>query len=461
MRKDFSGKKVAILGFAVEGIAAADYILARGGTVAVFERKEEAALDAELAATIRGFKERGITFHFGEAGEKAFAGFDLLLRSPGARLTTSLVTAAAEQGVPVTSGTSLFFEECPATVVGVTGTKGKGTTASLIYEMLLAAGRTAHLVGNIGEPALAAIDVIAPEDIVVYELSSFQLLEITKSPHIAIVLMITQDHLEFHGSVANYHEAKANIVRYQTPDDIVIANIDYNASRRIGESSAAKKFWISRRQQVAEGCFVEGDGIILMRNGIAERIAGAEDIALPGPHNLENACAAIMAAALLDVPTEAMRQALRAFRGLPHRLQLAREVGGVAYYDDSISTTPESAIAAIEAFPAPKVLILGGSSKGAEFAELAAAIAASDSIRGIIGIGEEWPRIREQLRKHSIEAPCIEHLATMQDVVAAAHELAKPGDVVLLSPACASFGMFASYKDRGDQFARVVHELPE
>ncbi len=412
---------------------------------------------------IAGYETKGVLFRFGPGGYIDSA--DLVVRSPGVPPGIPPLVAAKARGIPVSSGTQLFLELCPAPVIGVTGTKGKGTTASLIHEMFRAAGRTSHLVGNIGLPALAALSDIYSDSVVIYELSSFQLIDIKRSPNVAVVLMVTSDHLDFHADEKEYVEAKANIVRFQSPEDIAIVNADYESSRMIGALSPGRQFWVSRHRPVAEGCFVK-DGAIVLRKGGSERvIAQTDKIALYGDHNLENACAAVMAAEVFGIPEEAMRATLASFRGLPHRLQLVGTAGGVKYFDDSISTTPESAIAAIRAFQEPKVIILGGSGKGADFRGLAEVIAGDAGVKAVIGIGEEWPRIKKEIEsgiwnlESKQKLKIIENLATMEEVVEKAAELVDPGDVVLLSPGCASFGMFRNYKDRGEQFGKAVRSL--
>jgi UDP-N-acetylmuramoylalanine--D-glutamate ligase len=295
---------------------------------------------------------------------------------------------------------------------------------------------------------------------VVLELSSFQLIDLKKSPHIAVMLMITSEHLNWHSSIEEYIDAKRNILKGQTEKDFAILNRDYPATNESDIHTSGKVFHVSRERQVAEeGCFVR-DGKIWSRiKGQEIEIIDTKDILLPGKHNWENVCAATMAAYLAGVSRENIAFVLKTFKGLEHRLELVATVNGVRYYDDSFSTTPETAIAAIEAFKEPEILILGGSSKNSDFSELGAVISKSKNIKAIIGIGVEWSRIKSEIRNPKSEIPIIEGAKDMFTVVQAAHKLAVPGDVVLLTPACASFGMFKNYKERGEQFKAEVLKL--
>lgn len=345
----------------------------------------------------------------------------------------------------ITSVTREFFARCPAPIIGVTGTKGKGTTCTLISEMLKAAGKKVHLVGNIGIPALSELDKIEPGDIVVYELSSFQLWDLNRSPHIAVVLMIDSEHLDIHDGLKDYIKAKANIVIHQKPSDIAIYYSDNEAARQIGESSTARKQPFSAPQ----------DQVIEVNE---QKIIDKSEIKLVGEHNLQNIYAAILAVWHYTQDTEAMAKVLREFSGLPHRLSFVKEVNGVQYYDDSISTTPASTIAALISFSRPKVVILGGHSKDADFTELTKFMLHSNT--KVILVGEEAQRIQESFDQAGFSN--FENLGSdtdMQTIVNRASEIAEPGGLVLLSPACASFGMFKNYADRGDQFIDAVNNL--
>jgi UDP-N-acetylmuramoylalanine--D-glutamate ligase len=285
-------------------------------------------------------------------------------------------------------------------------------------------------------------------------------MDLKKSPHIAVMLMITSEHLNWHSSIEEYIDAKRNIVRHQGEKDFAILNRDYPVTNESDIQTSGKVYHVSREREAAnEGSFVK-DGKVWMRTEIGEvPIVDTKDILLPGKHNLENVCAATMAAGLVGVSVENMAFVLRTFKGLEHRLELVATVNGVRYYDDSFSTTPETAIAAIEAFKEPEVLILGGSSKGSDFSELGKVISKSENVKLIIGIGVEWERINAQIAKSDTPIPVIEGAKDMQTTVAAAYKLAVPGDVVLLTPACASLDMFKNYKDRGEQFKKEVNKL--
>ena len=459
IRETFEGKKVAVVGFGREGSANVDFLLAQGARVEVFDDKDEGVWEKDV---ISGLEDKGVMFHFG--GLAPFTGFDMVVRTPGIRPDRQELADALKAGIPVTSATKIFFEFSPAPIVGVTGTKGKGTCASLIYEMLKKSGMQAFLGGNIGTPALSFLPELTEESVVVLELSSFQLMDLDQSPHIGVVLMVTSEHMDYHLSEEEYAEAKVSIVRFQTKKDYAIVSADYENSKKIGDQAGGKKYFISRRREVSPGCFISEGAINVKDGGEEEHIADVSDVRLPGAHNLENVCAAVMAARLLGVAPRAIVEALRAFTGLPHRLELVRAVRGVKYYNDSFATTPEAAIVATSAFSEPKTLILGGSEKGADFTGLARTIANDESIVAIVGIGAEWPRIKDMIIEEAVagdSAPpaFIDGIETMKDAVIEASGVASEGDVVLLSPACASFGMFRDYKDRGEQFREAVMRL--
>lgn len=431
--------KIAIAGYGVEGESNYRYWNTPDNQVVIIDEKQPShpvPVDASLIV-----------------GEDAFAkleGYDLAIRTAG------LAPRKIKTNGKIWSATNEFFAKCPAPIIGITGSKGKGTTSSLIASILRAAGKTVHLVGNIGVAALDVLPEITADDVVVYELSSFQLWDAERSPHIAVVLMIEPDHLDVHADMADYIDAKAHIVRYQMAENSVIYNAKNEITVNIGRSSAAQQipYQSPEAAHVGDDVFYYGDRVL----------CAVEALQLPGDHNQDNACAAIDAVLAFDstITADAIEQGLRAFTGLPHRLKFVRTVNDVSYYDDSIATTPGSAIAAIHAFDAPKVLILGGSEKGADYGQLVDEIIASPSIRAVIAVGKTGGRIAELLAGKSATVPVTRlEEATMTDFVEAATEAAQSGDVVILSPASASFDMFKNYSDRGDQFIACVQKLEE
>jgi len=425
--------KVALLGYGVEGESALRYFRAKSAHITVFDEQD---IQHKLPPDI----------HFKEVKDGQFRvnGFDVVVRGPAIhpdRITTD---------GKLTSATKLFFKDCPAEIIGVTGSKGKGTTSSLIFEMLTRAGVRAHLVGNIGTAALDILPDIRPSDVVVFELSSFQLWDLQVSPHVAVVLMVEPDHLDVHHGMKEYVAAKANITKWQKKSDVVISHPSNEASLSIAGYSKGTQL---RYGEPPAACVKDDQFVISEHN-----ICSISDLLLPGKHNVMNACAAITAAWQYTQDVTAIAEALQEFSGLEHRLKFVAEKHGVKYYDDSIATTPGSAIAAVASFEQPKVLMLGGASKGADFSELAVALT-NATMRQVLLIGDEAPRIAESLESVGfVNYKLLEHVQ-MEELVQLAADAAKAGDIVILSPACASFGMFKNYKDRGNQFITAVQQL--
>ncbi|MFH1832901.1 MAG: UDP-N-acetylmuramoyl-L-alanine--D-glutamate ligase [Candidatus Levyibacteriota bacterium] len=447
MNNQFKNKKIAIVGLGIEGLSSAKFFIEKRAEVTILDKKEKTELNLDTP------------FVFGKNYLDNLDCFDVIVRSPGVKVDLPNLQKAKEKGTVITSQIKLFFDLCPCKIIGVTGTKGKGTTASLIYEMFKKQTRNAYLGGNIGLPPLDFLDKLNSHSIVVLELSSFQLQDLKKSPHIAVILMTLSEHLDYHKDVEEYVSAKRNIVKFQKTSDFAILNIDYPASRESDIHTQGKVFYISREGEVGEGCFVKKGEIKLKIKNEELKIIDTKEILLPGEHNFENVCAAVMAVALCNVSKENIIKVLKTFKGLEHRLELVGEVGGVKYYDDSFSTTPETAIAAILAFKNPEILILGGSSKNSDFSELGKVISNAKNIKAIIGIGLEWKRIKSTIRHTLYAIRYIEGLKNMHSIIQKASEIAEVGDIVLLSPACASFDMFKNYKDRGRQFREEVENL--
>lgn len=450
-QNSFSGKRVAVFGYGIEGQSAAEFFSDRRAQVTVFDEKK--SLNQPGISSGRNPFERFVGGIFKDIGT-----FDYLVVSPGIRLDRPVFRKAGKNGITFTTATNVFMDLCPCPVIGVTGTKGKGTTSSLIYEMLKADGIDAYLGGNIGTAPLSFLDKLTPLSVVVLELSSFQIMNMDRSPYMAVVLMVTSEHLDYHTDTDEYISAKSNLVRYQKPGDIAVINTDYQNSRKIGAGAKHSVWQVSTKTPVSRGSWVQ-DALVYVSDGKqVESVVPVSEIYIPGRHNWENVTAASAAAYARGVTIASIRTVVRTFRGLPHRLELVRTHMGISYYDDSFSTTPETAIAAINAFKQPKIVILGGSGKGSDFSELGEVIRTNGSIKAIIGIGAEWPKIKPEIPSDKFKI--IEGCGSMKEIVDAVLKIAQPNDVVLLSPACASFDMFSNYKDRGDQFKQIVSGIP-
>jgi UDP-N-acetylmuramoylalanine--D-glutamate ligase len=456
LENNFAGKKVGIIGLGIEGFSTAKFLLEKGAKVTILDKKEEQNFDSKIISEI---KQLSLKFILGEDYLDNLNDFEMIVKSPGVkRDLEKLSTFEKSRGI-ITSQIKLFFDLCPCPIIGVTGTKGKGTTSTLIYQMLKTQGFDAYLGGNIGNSPLDFLSKLASKSWVILELSSFQLMDLTRSPHIAVMLMTTSEHLDYHKNTEEYIQAKRNILRFQSAQDFAVINRDYPASNESDILTQGKIFKVSKERVTENGCFVKDKSIWTNINGSEEEIIKVEEVLLPGEHNLENICAAVIVAKILKVQKKHIVEVLRNFKGLEHRLELVGEINGAKYYDDSFSTTPETAIAAIKSFKNPEILILGGSGKESDFSELGKVIGDAKNIKAIIGIGKEWERIKAEIKIVNSEMLIIEGAGDMKTIIAATYKIAKPQDVVLLTPACASFDMFKNYKDRGNQFKEEVGKL--
>lgn len=438
--------KIAILGFGVEGQSAFKYWLQQTTDITIHDQNPNTDVPLGSKSVL---------------GPEAYNnldqyGYDFIVRSPGSRIDRQSLSTL------VTTPTAEFFEKCPVPIIGVTGTKGKGTTSALINEILMAAGKATHLLGNIGTPALDMLEQIKPGDYVVFELSSFQLIDLPLSPHVAVHLMLEPDHMDWHADQQEYINAKANIFRNQINTDIAVY-YDSRVVQASAQLSAAElKIPFDRNMKSAKGVRV-ADGQICVYD-IA--LASVSDVSLQGEHMLDNVCAAIAATwALLhqDMNQEELKslysKVLQGFSGLPHRVQLVAEIDGVKYIDDSYSANPSAAQAGLKAFKDSKLAILGGYDKGADFDDLARTVKDSNVSRVIV-IGVTAAKIKEALNNVGF-TDIVEGGKTMHEIVVKAAELAQPGEVVLLSPGCASFDMFQNFSDRGNQFIEEVERLKQ
>jgi UDP-N-acetylmuramoylalanine--D-glutamate ligase len=427
--------KVAILGYGVEGRAASAYWQKLGHEVTVH--------DANAALLLLD----GMSGVIGTNYLDNLDGYDLIVRQQ------SIHPRVISVSTPVTSVIREFMAKSPAPIIGVTGTKGKGTTSTLIKMILDKAGKRTWLAGNIGVVPLDFLDQITPDDYVILELSSSQLIDVTQSPEVAVGLMIVPEHLNWHTSLDEYYEAKGNIFRFQKPNDVAIYHGRNETSVRLAALSPGH-----RRPYLIEPGAIVSDGAIRIKDRV---ICQVDEVGLVGPHNLENVCAAVTATwSITQGDVKATREAITSFTGLPHHIEHIANIAGIGYYDDSFSTTPEAAIAALVSFPQAKIAILGGSDKGIGFDELGQAVEDNNVIHALL-IGATAAKIATALDKAGYHHYTIVDWKGMDSLVQTASQLSEPGDIVLMSPGCASFGLFDNYKQRGENFQAAVRKLAE
>lgn len=429
--------KIAIVGFDTEGRATFDFLRDKGHNITICDQKADLALP------------EGVTGHLGESYLDGLGQFDQIVRTPGLH-PSKILAANPGVGSKITSHLNLFLEHCPTkNVIGVTGTKGKGTTSTLITNILQADGKQVFLGGNIGVPPLTFLAELTDQSYVVLELSSFQLIDLRQSPHIAACLMVVPEHLDWHEDFEEYLAAKQQLFIHQNSDDVAIYYANNENSLSIADASEGSLIPYFEKP----GAVVENGQIVID----SQPVCGTSDLKLLGEHNWQNVCAAVTTVWQVTQNIDAMREVLTTFGGLPFRLEFIREVEGVTYYNDSFGTTPETAIVAMQAFSQPKVVILGGSDKGANYDQLAQTVAGAN-VRHAVLIGAEAGKIKASLDKVGF-TNYTTGLTTMPQMVAELHAKAQPGDVALLSTGCASFGLFKNYKDRGNQFTEAVKAL--
>ena len=453
---DYAGKHVLVVGLARSGIAAAQLLVKHGAVVAVNDSKARDAIGDALAP-LEGLP---VSWFLGCSASDCLAGADTLVISPGIPDSAPFVCQAKAMGIRVIGELELASELAPGELVAVTGTNGKTTTVTLLGEIFRAAGRTAWTVGNIGYPYSLAALSSKPEDVMVCECSSFQMETIEQfHPKAAALLNITEDHLNRHGTMAEYTRLKMRMFENQTAEDTAVFNADDPALRPLMGQVNSQVMTFSRREQVDCGACVQDGVIVLRREGRETPVCRPEEIFIPGPHNLENALAAICVAAARGVEAEPIAQTLRTFRGVEHRIEYVRTLHGVTYYNDSKGTNVDSTIRAVQTMNRPSVIILGGSDKHCDFTPLAREMLANPSIREAVVMGVTGPQITDTLQRCGFSA--IHRVHDMAEAVHRSAELAGDGWNVLLSPACASFDMFRDYEERGRVFKELVNALPE
>jgi UDP-N-acetylmuramoylalanine--D-glutamate ligase len=451
-REALAGRRVTVVGLARSGVAACRLLRALGAVVTGTDGREAGALGPEARALV----EEGVRLQLGGHPEAAFAGAELVVVSPGVPVDLPSLAGCRARGVPVMGEVELAWRAMEAEVVAITGTNGKTTTTALTGALLRESGRPVLVGGNIGRPLAADALACPASGWVVAEVSSFQL-ETTETfrPRVAALLNVTPDHLDRHRTLEAYAAAKARIFRHQTAADVAVVNADDPVAAALAGRTRARLLWFSRRGSVEAGTDVRDGWVRLRLDGVEHPVCPVTDIFLRGLHNLENVLAATACAGALGVPPDRLRAGIAAFRGVPHRLQWVRDRAGVAYYNDSKGTNVDATLKALAAFPGPIVLVAGGRDKGQRFEPLAAA--ARGHVRAAVLLGEGRATLGPALRP----ATRVVEVDSMPAAVREAARLAEPGDVVLLSPACASFDMFRDYEHRGEAFVHEVLALPE
>ena len=449
-------KSVAVIGIGVSNRPLIRLLLERGIRVTACDKKSREAL-GPLGDEL---EQHGCRLQLGEDYLKGLTE-DVIFRTPGLRPDVPELEAARARGSVITSEMEVFFQVCPCPIIAVTGSDGKTTTTTIIAELLRAAGHTVHVGGNIGHPLLAEAGSIRPTDWAVLELSSFQLMTMTRSPHIAVLTNLAPNHLDVHKSMEEYVWAKENIFRHQQPGDTAIFNLDNAITRELSAHAPGRALYFSRQAEPENGVFLRGDAVISRRDGHERQIMTTEDIRLPGVHNVENYMAAIAAVDGL-VPDNVIRTFARAFNGVEHRIELVRTWRGVRFYNDSIASSPSRTIAGLRSFKEKVILIAGGYDKHIPFDVLGPEVV--EHVKLLILCGATADKIRaavEQAPGYRPGHPEILDVTPFQRAVETARDRAVPGDVVTLSPACAAFDQFKNFMERGKTFKAIVNSWQE
>ena len=444
------GKRVTVIGIGVSNRPLLRLLSDAGACLTACDKKTE----EELGDIVPELRERGISLVLG-ANYLDQIGGEIVFRTPGLRPDHPALERARSNGAAVTSEMEVFFEVCPCKCIAVTGSDGKTTTTTLIAEMLRAAGKTVWLGGNIGTPLLDQAGKMQPEDYAVLELSSFQLMSMKKTPQIAVITNLSPNHLDVHKGMEEYIWAKSNIFRGQGKEDLLILNADNALTLALREQAPGNVRFFSRKEQVAEGtCLKEG----VLFDG-EERLFPAEDIRIPGVHNIENYLAACAALRGLVAP-EIMAKVAREFPGVEHRIEFVRELDGVKWYNDSIGSSPSRTIAGLNSFRQKVILIAGGYDKHIPFEPLGELV--PSHVKTLLLCGATAEKIEAAVRSAPDYAPGkpeILHFSRLDEVIRAARAMAEKGDIVLFSPACASFDQFPNFMLRGNYFKEKVMEL--
>jgi UDP-N-acetylmuramoylalanine--D-glutamate ligase len=447
---ELKNKRVLVVGLGRSGVASAFFLQEHGAKVIVSDSKSEAQLQSEVPALL----DRGISIEAGRHGERTFRDQDLIVVSPGVPSDQPQLQQARTLGIPVIGEVELAFRFLQGKVLAITGSNGKTTTTTLVGEILAMSGRKTLVGGNIGTPVISLAGHSTPESMVVLEVSSFQLESIKQfRPWIAAVLNITPDHLDRHHTFQAYADAKARIFENQKTSDFAILNADDPACVALKDKVKGSLLWFSRKQRVETGTFVQDGQIIFRQNGQEQPVLSRSDIELKGEHNVENVLAAVAMTMVGGCAPQQVRQAVKEFRAVEHRLELVATINGVTFYNDSKATNVDATVKALESFPAHIHIILGGKDKDSDYSTLMPLL--RERVKRVYLIGAAADKIAAQVQNFA----AVVRSGTLERAVHQAFDAAKPGDVVLLAPACASFDQFENYEHRGRVFKELVQSL--
>ena len=449
-------RKVAVIGLGVSNLPLLDYLHDKKATVTIFDDRNIDELPKEIVEKITNY---GFNFSFGKNSLEKLQNFDLIFRSPSCLPTKPELQAEIKRGAIVTTEIELLMKMCPSKIIGVTGSDGKTTTTSLIYAILKDAGYNCFLGGNIGIPLFTQIKNMTPNDIVVLEMSSFQLMDMEVSPNISVITNIAPNHLDIHKSYEEYIDSKKNIFKYQKENSTLVINYDNEITKKFVKEAKGNVIYFSSKNKLDNGVIFDDGMIKICKDGIRRHILAQKDMKLRGVHNCENACAAIAATASL-VSVEEQIKTIQEFSGVEHRLELVRNINGVNWYNDSIGTSPSRTIAGLNSFNEKIVLIAGGYDKHLDYTPIAKPIV--DNVSKLILMGATADKIHDAVVKElTLEQKSmpIYHCSTLKETVELANKIVEKGEIVLFSPASASFDLFKNFAERGDKFKELVNEL--
>ncbi len=449
-------RKVAVIGLGVSNLPLLDYLHDKKATVTIFDDRNIDELPKEIVEKITNY---GFNFSFGKNSLEKLQNFDLIFRSPSCLPTKPELQAEIKRGAIVTTEIELLMKMCPSKIIGVTGSDGKTTTTSLIYAILKDAGYNTYLGGNIGTPLFTKLEEMQPEDIVVLELSSFQLMGMEVSPNIAVITNITPNHLNIHKDFEEYIDAKKNIFKFQNENDILILNYDNEITKKCSKEANGKVIFFSGKEKLDNGYIIDEGIIKICVDKIRKHILNVDEVILRGEHNYENIATALAATSTL-VDLDVAIQTVKNFKPVAHRLEFVRELDGVKWYNDSASSSPTRTLAGINSYKEEIVLIAGGYDKNLDYKPLAKPIL--DKVSTLILMGQTSGKIfdcvKEEMEKENKKIP-IYVVDDLDNAIKTAKKYAKPNQVVLFSPASASFDMFKNAVQRGELFKEKVNKL--